>query len=131
MSEQHVRSALEAVFGPGGRVGPDAGGVSGEEGSDGAGRQGQSAWAQLLEQAGRRAELSRGEDIMKRRCFRIRGGAWGLFLAGLMIRTCALMGRRGKARATRHTRRAKLARWLQYRGHNWDTVKRVMREVGL
>lgn len=28
-------------------------------------------------------------------------------------------------------RRAKLARWLQYRGHSWDTVKRLLREVGL
>ncbi|KAI8468890.1 MAG: regulatory protein RecX [Monoraphidium minutum] len=30
-----------------------------------------------------------------------------------------------------HKRRAKLARWLQYRGHGWDTVKKVMKEVGL
>lgn len=31
----------------------------------------------------------------------------------------------------RDKRRAKLARWLQYRGHGWDTVKDVMRELGL
>ncbi|GBF88994.1 hypothetical protein Rsub_01493 [Raphidocelis subcapitata] len=91
VSEQHARAALEAVFGPGGRVQPDADGGSGDEGGEGEERQGQSAWAQLLEQARRRADMSRGEDIMKRR--------------------------------------AKLARWLQYRGHNWDTVKRVMREA--
>eukprot|EP00877_Chromochloris_zofingiensis_P006730 jgi/Chrzof1/230/Cz01g08030.t1 len=28
-------------------------------------------------------------------------------------------------------RRAKMARWLQYRGHDWATVKRVLKELGL
>ena len=97
-------AALEAVFGPGGRMQRRevyGDGDEQEEGGDGGSAGGagissskeESPWEQLVRQAARRAELSQGERPDKRR--------------------------------------AKLARWLAYRGHGWDTVRQVLKEVGL